>query len=134
MIGLPWYTRKRYSEAITPAVASSVGCNSTSSETDLVSCLQSANATAFVTAAVTAAPALATALQEYSGSQFAIEPFLPIVQGPNGTIDGQFNDLLASGTLPNRVPFVVRRSFDAQADPARSARSTTVRLPCSGSL
>lgn len=34
--------------------------------------------------------------------------FLPIVDGPDGTIDGQFNDLLSSGTLPNRVPFVVR--------------------------
>ena len=117
-IGLPWFSRKLYSQQITPAVASAVGCTSTGSESDLVSCLQRVDANAFVTAAQTALPNISLALREYCGTQVAVEPFLPIVNGPNGTIDGQFNDLLSSGTLPNRVPFVVRTSPRDRADGA----------------
>ena len=105
-VSMPWFTRKLYSERITHAIAAQVGCTSTD-EAQLVDCLLKVDATALVEAVPAATPAIATALADFANAPGAPQPFLPMVDGPAGTIDGQLSALLASGSLPNKVPLLV---------------------------
>ena len=105
-VSMPWFTRKLYSERITPAIAAQVGCTS-ADEAQLVDCLLKADAAALVEAVPAATPDIAAALADFANAPGAPQPFLPMVDGPAGTIDGQLSALLASGSLPNKVPLLV---------------------------
>ncbi|KAE8349900.1 Carboxylesterase family-domain-containing protein [Aspergillus coremiiformis] len=110
-VDTPWYTRDIYSNVIVPQVAKAVGCNQTSSETALVSCLRSVpatkfldNTTEFKNAFAVWGNALASDYLHTSPLLVAIEPLMPIVDSRAGVIDDQFYKLLADERLPNRVP------------------------------
>ena len=105
-VAMPWFTRKLYANSITPAIAAQVGC-ALSDETALVDCLLKVDATALIEAVPAATPDIAAALARFANAPGAPQPFLPMVGGPAGTIDGQLSDLLASGSLPNKVPLLV---------------------------
>ncbi|KAF7594360.1 hypothetical protein BBP40_009341 [Aspergillus hancockii] len=110
-VDLPWFTREVYSELIIPEVAKAVGCNQTSSENALLSCLRSVPAIKFLTNATEFKQAT-TAWTKLVSSKYlgvseilaGIEPLMPIVDSRSGVIDDQFHKLLADERLPNRVP------------------------------
>lgn len=115
-IGLPWFTREVYTEFITPQVSSDVGCNETTSEKDLVSCLQSAPAAEFLQVDVSELSSSVNKGYLHTSVLVAgIEPYLPMIDDTeSGVIDDQFHILLEEDKLPNRVPTM----FTAVSDEA----------------
>ncbi|KAL4878302.1 Carboxylesterase family-domain-containing protein [Aspergillus karnatakaensis] len=123
-VDLPWYTREVYSTLVAPLVATAVGCgNATTTESTLLSCLRRIpatsfldNSTAFQTATSAIAQSVGTSYLHVSQLLASIEPFMPMVSdsGP-GVIDDQFHTLLASNTLPNRVPVLFSTTTDEAA-------------------
>ncbi|KAL4930497.1 putative cholinesterase [Aspergillus undulatus] len=120
---LPWYTREVYSNLVVPSIAQAVGCNNTSSESSLVSCLRSVpaanfldNSTAFQAATSAIASEVSTHYLHSSQLLASIEPFMPVISdsGP-GVIDDQFHNLLEKNTLPNRVPTMFTTVSDEAA-------------------
>ncbi|PWY77070.1 cholinesterase [Aspergillus heteromorphus CBS 117.55] len=122
-VDLPWFTRDVYSKIVTPNVASAVGCNDTTSETALLSCLRSVpatyyldNTTEFESAMTASSATIATSYLHTSDLLASIEPLMPIVDDTNsGVIDDQFYRLLSNNTLPNRVPTIFTTVTDEAA-------------------
>ncbi|KAI2893890.1 hypothetical protein CBS76997_2627 [Aspergillus niger] len=111
-VDLPWFTREVYTKIVTPNIAGAVGCNGTTSETALISCLRSVpatryldNTTEFEAAMTASTETIASDWLHSSEILASIEPLMPIVDDiGSGVIDDQFYRLLASDRLPNRVP------------------------------
>ncbi|RAK77089.1 putative cholinesterase [Aspergillus fijiensis CBS 313.89] len=122
-VDLPWFTRGVYTDIVTPLISSAVGCNGTTSESALLSCLRSVpasrfldNSTEFKAATAASAKALATGWLHSSDLLASIEPILPIVDDTgSGVIDDQFHTLLAEDRLPNRVPVIFTTVADEAA-------------------
>jgi acetylcholinesterase len=110
-VDLPWFTREVYADIIIPEVAKAVGCNQSSPEKALLSCLRSvpatmflSNATEFKQATAAWTKAVASNYLHVSEVLAGIEPLMPIVDSHSGVIDDQFYKLLADERVPNRVP------------------------------
>lgn len=138
-VDLPWFTREVYANVIAPEVAKAVGCNQTTTEKELVSCLRSVpatkflgNTTEFKKATATWTQALASDYLHVSQLLASIEPLMPIVDPRSGVIDDQFYKLLANERLPNRVPTMFSTVTDeaslyvAQYMPALGASQGTL--------
>ncbi|EAW10950.1 putative cholinesterase [Aspergillus clavatus NRRL 1] len=114
-LDLPWFTRSVYRDLVTPEIAKAVGCgqgNRTTSETQLLACLRSVPASAFFDNTTEFQAALSASTQKVAASFLhsspmlaSIEPLMPMVDDAgSGVIDDQFHLLLATDSLPNRVP------------------------------
>ncbi|PYH43607.1 putative cholinesterase [Aspergillus saccharolyticus JOP 1030-1] len=122
-VDLPWFTRGVYTEIVTPRVSSAVGCNGTTSESALLSCLRSVparkyldNSTEYELAIASTAKALASDWLHSSDLLASIEPIMPIVDDTgSGVIDDQFHVLLSEDRLPNRVPVIFTTVADEAA-------------------
>ncbi|OOF90993.1 hypothetical protein ASPCADRAFT_13220, partial [Aspergillus carbonarius ITEM 5010] len=122
-VDLPWFTREVYTKIVTPNIAGAVGCNGTTSETALVSCLRSVpatryldNTTDFEGAMTASTETIASDYLHSSEILASIEPLMPIVDDAgSGIIDDQFYRLLASNKLPNRVPTIFTTVTDEAA-------------------
>ncbi|GMG06218.1 unnamed protein product [Aspergillus oryzae] len=138
-VDLPWFTHEVYADAIVPELSKAVGCNQTTSEKELLSCLRSVPATKFISnttefqqAQAAWVKTLASDYLHVSQLLAAIEPLMPIVDPRGGVIDDQFDKLLASERLPNRVPTMFTTVTDeaslyvAQSVPALGASQTAL--------
>ncbi|RAL11924.1 putative cholinesterase [Aspergillus homomorphus CBS 101889] len=122
-VDLPWFTRGVYNDIVTPRISSAVGCNGTTSENALLSCLRSIpatkyldNSTEFKAATAATAKVLANQWLHSSDLLASIEPMLPIVDDTgSGVIDDQFHTLLSEDRLPNRVPVIFTTVADEAA-------------------
>ncbi|PYI05664.1 carboxylesterase [Aspergillus sclerotiicarbonarius CBS 121057] len=122
-VDLPWFTSEVYSKIVTPNIAGAVGCNGTTSETALISCLRSVpatryldNTTEFEAAMTASTETIATDYLHSSEILASIEPLMPIVDDTgSGVIDDQFYRLLATNKLPNHVPTMFTTVTDEAA-------------------
>lgn len=109
---LPWSPHEIYTKYIAPGVARAVGCEGNDSEESLVKCLRSVpasmyldNSTEFQAVWKTISSSIATHFYNKTQVTGADEPFMPMLDYTgSGVIDGQFNTLLASNSLPINVP------------------------------
>lgn len=116
----PWYTKEVYTDLILPPVASGVGCNATASEEALVSCLRSVPASNFSPDFPGFEQALGAFVQAVAANYMhmnpfllALEPIVPMVDDAgSGLIPDQFQNMLASQSLPNSVPTMVTHLKD----------------------
>lgn len=122
-IGVPFVTRKFYTDAVTPAIKLATGCTNLTEEAT-VECLRSLDASIFTTTKVLDATTVAAILYEplydnlAPGIALGSENLLPITVaggGPEGVIDDQFTALVANNTLPNKVPFLQVNNRDEAA-------------------
>ncbi|KNG84178.1 cholinesterase [Aspergillus nomiae NRRL 13137] len=121
-LDVPWYSRKVYTEIITPRIAKAVGCDD-ADEPVMLSCLRSIPAAKYLDNSTE----LAHALDEIAGAvgngylhtkklQVSSSPFMPIVDDRgSGIIDDQFHTLLATNRLPNAVPIMFTTVTDEAA-------------------
>ncbi|KAJ5806784.1 CAZyme family CE10 [Penicillium riverlandense] len=111
-LDLPWFPRAFYSQYIAPTVGEAVGCDSDSSEAELLKCLRAVpadmyldNSTTFGDAESTIASDLASHYYHNTKLLSSQEPFMPMLDDCNyGVVDDQFYRLLTEGKLPNHVP------------------------------
>lgn len=111
-LDLPWYTRDVYNQIVTPIVSGAVGCNTTTTEQELVACLQSVPATDFVSTNPAYSTAVSNIVKGISTGYFhtsilvaTTEPLMPMVDDKGtGVIDAQFDQLVKNGNLPSKVP------------------------------
>ena len=111
-VGLSWFTRKLYSERITPMVARILG--SEGSERVVVECLTRVDAKVFGTdlflkVVQANASVIVTEYEPISLEVASIEPFLPIGEG---SIKDQLIDLIKGDKLPNSVPLMLGTTRD----------------------
>ena len=122
-VDLPWYTRDVYTELVTPHISKAVGCNDTSSEKGLLSCLRSVPATDYISTSDSYAKALSSIAKDVGSNYLnvspllaAIEPIMPSVDDSgSGVIDDQFHTLLKQDKLPNKVPVMFTTVTDESA-------------------
>lgn len=128
-IGVPFVTRKFYTDAVTPAIKLATDCTNLTEEAT-VECLRSLDASIFTTTKVLDATTVAAILYEplydnlAPGIALGSENLLPITVaggGPEGVIDDQFTALVANNTLPNKVPFLQVNNRDEAAQFVPSA-------------
>ncbi|KAE8148082.1 Carboxylesterase family-domain-containing protein [Aspergillus avenaceus] len=138
-LDLPWFTRDVYADVIVPEIATAVGCNQSTTEASLVSCLRTVPATKFLDNSTEWKQAkskwtkgLASDYLHVSQLLASIEPLMPIVDARGGVIDDQFYKLLANERVPNRVPTIFTTVTDeaslyaAQYAPALGASQTAL--------
>ena len=113
----PFFNRNYYVNGIMPALANATNCT-TSSESALVSCLRSVDAQAFISTDVEGAvtEASVSAGMAFDGATLAttaVEPILPIVNGPSGVLTNQIAYQVGNGTLPGAgVPLMIGNMRD----------------------
>lgn len=119
----PWFPRKLYSQYLAPEVGKAVGCNDSSSEQALLTCLRSVpatnyldNSTAFEAATASMTASIASNFYHNTQMLSGTEPFMPMVDDSgSGVIDDQFYKLLANNKLPIHVPTMFTNVRDEAA-------------------